>query len=216
MKNLLLFTTALLLVCAASRANADTVTYSVVIDTSSQAGNNGYVDFELNAGTFGAQDITANVTDFSGATLNPSDPNNDAIGTTGSLPGPLSFDNQIGNDYFEALEFGNQVSFDVTLSGAGVSAGVSSMSASGTIFQVAFTDSTMSNFLFTTDPSGTVAEIQTAADGTLSTTTQPGAQVVQIPVAATPEPSTLSLIGLGAGLIAMASHRKRHVNGSIC
>lgn len=216
MKNLLLIASALLLVCAASPASADTVTYSVVINTTSQTGNTGYMDFELNAGTFGAQDITATVTNFTGATLNPGDPNNDAIGTTGSLPDPISFDNQTGNDYFEALAFGDQVSFDVTLSGAGVSTGGSSASASGTIFQVAFTDSTLSNFLFTTDPSGTVAQIQTASDGTLTTMLQPDAQVAQIPLTATPEPPTLSLIGLGAAFIALASSWKRHAGRNIC
>ena len=115
MKNLSLISSALFLMCGAIPAHADTVTYAVSINTASQIGNGGYIDLELNAGTFPSQDITATVTGFSGAMLNPADPNNDAIGTTGSLPGDVTFDNQTGNDYFEALTFGDNLSFLVTL-----------------------------------------------------------------------------------------------------
>src|SRR6202012_4622793 len=146
MNHLLSIASAVLLACAVIPAHADTVTYSVVVNTSSQTGNGGYVDFGLNAGALGAQDITATVTGFNGAGLNPGDPNNDAINTTGSLPGPLSFDNQVPNDYFEAVTFGNQLSFLVTLSGDGVSTSGASTSDSGTIFQVAFEDGSTSNF----------------------------------------------------------------------
>ena len=204
MKHILSITSALLLACAVVPAHADTVTYSVTVNTSSQAGNGGYIDLELNAGSFGAQDITATVTGFSGATLTPGDPNNDAIGTTGSLPGPLSFDNQIGNDYFEGLTFGNQLSFLVTLSGDGVSTSGASTSNSGTIFQLAFLDPNVSSFLFSNDPNGLAAEIDVAADGTLSTASQPGTSV-----AATPEPATLSLVGMAGVLVRVAQRRRR-------
>lgn len=199
MKHLLSIASAVLLACAVMPVHADTVTYSVVVNTSSQTGNAGYVDLELNAGSLGAQDITATVIAFDGATLNPGDPNNDAINTTGSLPGPLSFDNQIANDYFEALTFGNQLSFLVTLSGDGVSASGASTSASGTDLQLSFLDSSQSNFLFSNDPSGTAALIGVAADGTSSVTTQPGTTV-----AATPEPATVSLLGLSLAFMEMA------------
>ena len=204
MKHLLSIASAVLLACAVIPAHADTVTYAVTVNTSSQAGNGGYIDLELNAGSLGAQDITATVNGFNGATLNPGDPFNDAIGTTGSLPGPLSFDNQVGNDYFEALTFGNQLSFLVTLSGDGVSASGSSTSDSGTIFQVSFLDPSMSNFLFSNDPSGVAAEIDVAADGTLSTAAQPDATV-----AATPEPATWSMVGMAGVLMCVVQQRKR-------
>jgi hypothetical protein len=204
MKQLLSIASALLLACAVISAHADTVTYSVTVNTSSQAGNGGYIDFELNAGSLGAQDITATVNGFNGATLNPGDPNNDAIGTTGSLPGPLSFDNQAGNDYFEALTFGNQLSFLVTLSGDGVSTSGASTSDSGTDFQVSFIDSSLSNFLFSNDPNGVAAEIDVAADGTLTTAAQPGSSV-----AATPEPATWSLVGVAGLLVGFVQQRKR-------
>ena len=204
MKKLLSIASSLLFACAVVPAHADSVTYSVTVNTSSQTGNGGFVDFELNAGSLGSQDITAVVTAFNGATLNPGDPGNDAIGTTGSLPGPLSFDNQVGNDYFEALTFGNQLSFLVTLSGDGVSASGGSTSDSGTIFQVGFFDPSGGNPLFSNDPNGLAAEIDVAADGTVTSASQPG-----VSVAATPEPASWCLLGMGGVLVGAAKRWKQ-------
>ena len=204
MKKILVITSALLFTCAAASAHADSATYTVSVDTSSQAGNNGYVDFELNSGTFGAADITATVSGFSGATLIPGDPNNDAINTVGTLPGDVTFDNQTGNDYFEALTFGNSVSFDVTLSGAGLSTSGSAGSLSGTDFEVSFLDPSMSTFLFSNgDPAAAVIEV--AADGTPTTEAESGTVVA----APTPEPATLSLLALGGVLMGAERWRKR-------
>jgi hypothetical protein len=202
MKHLLSIASALLLACAVVPAHADTVTYSVTVNTSSQAGNGGFIDLELNAGSLGSQDITAIVNGFTGAALGSSD----AIGTMGALPGPLSFDNQIGNDYFQALTFGNQLSFLVTLSGDGVSASGASTSNSGTIFQVLFADASGNNPLFDNDPNGLAAEIDVDADGTLSSASDPN-----VSVAATPEPATLSLVGMGGVLVGVVQWRKRRL-----
>ena len=204
MKQILSIASALLLACAVVPAHADTVSYFVTVDTSSQAGNPGYIDLELNAGSLGSQDITAVVNGFNGAMLVPGAPGSGSVGTVGLLPGPVSFDNQIGNDYFEGVTFGNQLSFLVTLSGDGVSTSGASTSDSGTIFQVAFEDGSQSNFLFSNDQNGVAAEIDVAADGTLSTASQPG-----VSVAATPEPATLSLVGLAGVLVRVAQRRKQ-------
>jgi hypothetical protein len=204
MKHLLSIASAVLLACAVVPAHADSVTYSVTVNTSSQTGNPGYIDLELNAGSLGAQDITAVVTGFNGAVLNFGAPGSGSTGTMGFLPGPVSFDNQIGNDYFEGLTFGDQLSFLVTLSGDGVSTSGASTSDSGTVFQVAFEDGSQSNFLFSNDPNGVAGEIDVAADGMLSTASQPGASV-----AATPEPATLSLVGLAGVLVGVAQRRKQ-------
>ena len=130
-------------------------------------GQHGYLDFELNGGPLPAQEITATVNGFAGATLDSSDPSNGFAVTSGLLPGPVVFDNQVGNDYFEALTFGNDLSFEVTLSGDGVSASGASTSQSGSIFQFALYDSE-GNPVFDGDPHGLAAEIDVAADGTLS------------------------------------------------
>jgi len=205
MKQLLSIASALLLLaCAVVPAHADTVSYLVTVNTSSQAGNGGYMDLTLATGTLGAQDITATVTGFNGATLNPADPNNETIGTTGLLPGPLSFDNQVSNDYFEAMTFGNQLSFLVTLSGDGGNLGGGSTSDSGTSFLVTFFDPSISSFLFSNAADGVAAEIDVAAEGTVTTSAQPGSTV-----AATPEPATLSLLGMGGVLVGIARRRMR-------
>jgi hypothetical protein len=204
MKHLLSIASSLLLACAVIPAHADTVTYSVTVNTSSQTGNGGFIDLELNAGSLGSQDIRATVTAFNGATLNPADPNNFFLGTSGSLPGVVSFDNQVPNDYFEALTFGNQLNFLVTLSGDGVSTSGASTSDSGTVFQLAFLDPSQSNFLFSNDPNGIAAEIDVAADGTLSSASQPG-----VSVAATPEPASWCLLGMGGVLVGAARRWKQ-------
>ena len=206
MKQLLSIASTLLLACAVISAHADTVSYLVTVNTSSQAGNGGYMDLTLATGTLGAQDITATVTGFNGATLNPADPNNETFGTTGSLPGPLSFDNQVSNDYFEAMTFGNQLSFLVTLSGDGVSAGGGSTSDSGTSFLVTFFDPSISSFLFSNAPDGVAAEIDVAPEGTVTTAAQPGSSV-----AATPEPATWSLVGMAGLLVGVVKQRKRRL-----
>ena len=201
MKKLVFATSALFLACTAIPAHADTVSYLVSVNTASQNGQGGYIDLELNASSFPSDDVMATVSGFSGATLNPADPNNDAIGTTGSLAGVVTFDNQIGNDYFEGLTFGNDVSFLVTLSGPGV--GTSGPgNDSGTAFQLSFLDPTMSSLLFSDEPNGMAALIEVAGDQAPEVLT-PDTTTAATP-APTPEPATLSLVGLGGVLIGAA------------
>ncbi|HEX5282488.1 MAG TPA: NF038129 family PEP-CTERM protein [Bryocella sp.] len=201
MKKLLVITSALLLTCAAAAAHADSVTYLVSVDTSSQNGNTGYIDLELNAGSLPAADVMATVSGFNGAT--PDSGDLFTLGTNGTLPGDVSFDNQTPNDYFEALTFGNSVSFLVTLSGPGVSPTGSISSDAGTDFQLEFLDPSQSSFLFTNDPNGPAAIIAIANDGSVSAEAQPGSAV-----APTPEPATLSLVALG-GVLMLAARRWR-------
>lgn len=197
MKKILVITSALLLTCAAASAHADSVTYAVSVDTSSLVGGTGYIDLELNAGSLPAADVMATVSGFGGAV--PDSGNLFTLGTSGTLPGDVSFDNQTPNDYFEALTFGSVINFNVTLSGPGVSSTGSILSDSGTDFQVEFLDSTQSSFLFTNDPNGPAAIIAIANDGSLSAEAQQGSTV-----APTPEPATLSLVGLGAAMMLVA------------
>ena len=111
---------ALLLGALCLSAQADTVTYQITVDTSSQNLNNGYIDLTLNQGSLGALPVTASITGFSGGILNPADGLNSSAGTTGDLATTLIIPADSSTDYFEGLTFGNSVSFDVTLSGAGV------------------------------------------------------------------------------------------------
>ena len=112
---------ALLLGFLCLSAQADTVTYQVTVNTSGQGGNYGYIDLQLNQGTLPpAQPVTATITNFAGGTLNPVDVNNDSIGASGDLATTLTIPADVSTDYFEGLTFGNSISFDITLSGAGV------------------------------------------------------------------------------------------------
>lgn len=203
MKKLLVITSALLLTCAAAAAHADSVTYTVSVDTSSQKGNSGYIDLELNAGSLPAADVMAAVTGFSGATLNPGDPNNFFLNANGSLDSEVDLDNQTGNDYFEGLTFGDTVNFTVTLSGAGVSSTGSIFSDSGTVFQLEFLDPTQSTFLFTNDQNNPATVITIGNDGTASVAALDGTTAV-----ATPEPTTITLVALG-GVLVFAARRWR-------
>jgi hypothetical protein len=190
-------------------AQADSVNYWVTVDTSSQSGNYGYIDLELNQGTFASLPVTASITDFSGGALNPADPNNDAIGASGSLPGLLTIVADTSTDYFEGLTFGNSISFDVTLSGAGVSLAGLAGGTSGTTFVFGFYDDSASNPIFTNDPSGATGLIDIANDGTVSADALPGPSggASLATLTATPEPSTMSLFAC-AGLAFLLFRRK--------
>lgn len=203
--------TALLFSASSLSAIASSVTYQYAVDTTVQSGNYGYVDFQLNTSPLAtsAQPILADVFAFSGATLNPSDGNNDELGSvTGSLPDSVSFAADPGfNDYFEGLTFGTRVTFDVTLSGTGVSLAGDATNTGDTTFSVLFYDSTISNNLFVVDPTtGAAGEIDIQPDGTLVTTGG---------LTAVPEPASLTYL-LCACLVALLSAvwRKRSATAS--
>jgi hypothetical protein len=193
-------------------AAADTINYEVVVNTSSQNGAYGYIDFELNAGSIpGSAPISASVFGFSGATLNPADPNNDELGmASGNLASVLTLSNSGFNDYFEGLTFGSSVKFGVTLSGSGISATGSAGASAGTTFQVFFFDSTIANNLFVSDAKTGAAALVNVSPSGLATTTGN--------VTLTPEPGTASylLVALVAGLFGnrLLTSRGSHTTSS--
>jgi hypothetical protein len=200
---------ALLLGGLSLPAFADSVSYQVNIDTSSQDGNYGYIDLELNANSVsGSGPVVATISDFSGATLNPSDSNNDELGTaSGSLPGPLTLDNSGFNDYFEGLTYGSDITFDVTLSGSGVSLADDAAYTSSSTLAAVFYDAGIANNLFVSDAAtGAAAELGVQPDGSVL-----GTGPVTLAVAATPEPGCLPLILSGCAVILLAKWRRRRV-----
>jgi len=200
---------ALLLSFVSLPAMADSVTYLAMINTSSQNGNYGYLDLELNAGSLpGSGAVVATVSDFTGAALNPSDPANDELGTaTGSLPGALTLNNSGFNDYFEGMTFGSGITFDVTLSGSGVSLLGGAPFTSGTTFASVFCDATCSNNLFVSDTaSGAAVLLNVEPDGSVSGSG---------PATLVPEPGSLSLILCGSVVMLLASRRRRPVGDTL-
>jgi hypothetical protein len=189
-------------------AMADTITYEVMVNTSSQNGAYGYIDLELNAASLpGSGPIAASIFGFTGATLNPSDPNNDELGTaSGNLSSMLTLSNSGFNDYFEGLTFGSSVTLELALSGSGISTTGSAGASAATTFQVFFFDSTIANNLFVSDPGTGAAALVTIAPSGLASTTGD--------VTLTPEPGTAShlVVAALAGLFGSGLLKRRNLD----
>ncbi|MGA2153698.1 MAG: NF038129 family PEP-CTERM protein [Bryobacteraceae bacterium] len=200
---------ALLLGAVSLPARAGSVTYDVFVDTSSANGEYGYIDLQLDQGTFGtALPVTATIDGFAGdATLNSSDANNDEIGATGTLPGTVTIVGALATDYFEGLTFGNSIAFAVTLAGDGVSLGGGLSADSGSTFSLSFYESDAATPLFA---SGPAAEIDVDATGTVSAESLADNVTLQ----PTPEPATLWLTaGIGGLAFAFATAHRRRRSG---
>jgi hypothetical protein len=174
---------------AAISAHADSASYSFTVNTSSLATNYGYIDLELNQGTLLSPPITATITGFAtDGTLNPADLTITPAGDfSGTLPGTLTITADTNPDYFEGITFGNRIIFDLTLAGPGVSRSGNAGGTSGTLFQLSFFDSTGSNPVLTTDPSGINSEVSVDATGVpTALSLDPSTKII-------PEPSTFVL-----------------------
>jgi hypothetical protein len=194
---------ALALSLLAAPAFADNISFQITVDTSSESGNSGFLEFQLNSGTLPAQAVNADISNFMGGTLDPANPSD--FSSTGAfpLPGDLSLTATSSTDYFEAITFGNQLSFDVTLSGPGISLAGDATSSSGTSFLLDFLDPTQSNFLFA---NSVVGSIDVAPAGAVSVTTNPfpdsGSSVETVtPLTPVPEPQANLLLLAVAGAI---------------
>jgi hypothetical protein len=197
---------------AAPAAFADEIQYAVTVNTSSENGQYGYIDLQFNPGLLTTQGAFAQVTNFTPAgALNAADPNNGTTGdVTGSLPGPLTFDNgQTTNEYTEGLTFGDTITFDVDLYGSAV--GSTANGEGGGIFTLDFLDPS-GNYLFTADPVNDVpvATVDINTDGSTTVTTFASDAEGDPSVASftqVPEPS-MGLL-LAGGLAAIAALRRR-------
>ncbi|MBI3229543.1 MAG: NF038129 family PEP-CTERM protein [Burkholderiales bacterium] len=116
MKTILKTSLALALFAAFGQANAAYNQYRVDIDTTGLAGL-GFLDLQFNAGMDGAAALNAKVTSFHGALDNSNAPQVFGF-VSGSLPGTLNFSNQSTyNDYFQGVQLGGKMSFNVSFSG---------------------------------------------------------------------------------------------------
>jgi hypothetical protein len=199
MKRLVSILSFVLLLGAVSLpARASSITYQVIVDTSSANGDYGYIDLQFDEGSdIPVLPVTGTIFGFiSDAALNPSDTNNGAINAQGALPGTVTVGDTFTSDYFEGLTFGNSIMFDVTLDGPGVSLDGGLTAGSGWTFLLAFYESDASTPLFA---SGPAAEIDIDATGTVSASALADNTTLE-PV---PEPAPLWL-SAGAGLLAFA------------
>ncbi len=188
---------------SAGSARANPLSYLVTINTSAVTGTSGNLDLQFNPGVLpGTQSATASVQSFS---------TNGSLGTatltgdvTGTLPGPLSFDNQTAfNDDFQAMVFGNSIQFDLILSGPAVLA-PDGTSVSGSSFGIGFWDSTGLHPLLTSDPNGFAGIVNINLDGSGTTSTfltntggPPVVTVTPEVITFVPEPGSMLLFGTG-------------------
>ena len=190
---------------------ADTIGYTIAVDTSSAAGQTGYIGFDLSTGRIlPILPVTAVVSGYAGGALIPGDPFADAntVNVSGSLPGVVTMDNSAANAFTERILFGNSVSFFVTLSGTGVDLLGGATSATATDFQLGFFDLD-GNPLFTTDPLGNVAVIDVAPNGVVTAEAlSNGSGGSDATIAETPEPTSLAMFAC-AGMLALAWRVRR-------
>jgi len=187
--------TAILMAMLASHAEASTISYLVIADTSSVALQSGYLDLQFEPNPSGSHPATAMVDGFttSGVLNGPASLTGDV---TGQLPAPVNFDNQTTfNDFFQPMNFGSSLSFNVTLNGPNPPGGFSSA------FNIAFYASDGATPILTTSPDGIAGQIILAANGTTTPVAIPatpgGASVLTItPAATAPEPSYGLLLAL--------------------
>jgi hypothetical protein len=133
-------------------ATADVI-YNLTIDTSGQLANQGWIEFQFNSSSFGAQLADADVMNFAtdGALIPTGQNTNDS---SGQLPGTVSMDNGTTfDDYFEELTFGTTITLTLDLSGPALT---SPNGQGGGTFTLDFLSADQSAFLFTDDPTNDV------------------------------------------------------------
>lgn len=184
------------------------IIYNVSILTN-MAGTAGSLDIQYNPGPTATQASVATISLFSPtATLSGPVATPGAPTITGSLLTSLAIRNDPGfNDYFINYTFPSVITFQLTLSGAGVD--TPSGMGSGSTFAFSFYDaagttplksSNVDGFLFTIDLSNTgVATLQNFATG--------GATVSATTSSTVPEPGTLLLAPVSLMLLALLRRR---------
>jgi hypothetical protein len=183
---------------------AGLITYGVTVDTSSISGTTGSLDFNFDPGLSATQPASLQVLNFASAgTLVNCAANVQGFCPTGDvsglLPATLTFDNGTAfNDYFDGFTFGPTLSFEVSLSGPALSS-PDGVSTSGSTFAFSmFSDAAGTIPALTTDlVDGFAATIDVNLDGTTTVTNFSP----QTSVGASPEPSSVVLIGTAFALM---------------
>lgn len=216
-------------------AFGDTVSYTVMLNTSSVSGTTGYIDVALDPGSLGALGVTATISRFTGGTLST---NTTMTGTTtgtnlyyidgdvstspASSPILLSNSNTLtlvndksNNELTQALTFGSSSFFVLTLSGPGVSIAGLASGTSGTTFVLDFLNDAQSAYLLSSDPTGNTTSlwatdvISISNTGAVTTVENPGPSGGAPIGILTPVPEPESMLMLATGMLLMLGLSKR-------
>ena len=187
---------------SALAARADVI-LSIVVDTHTLAGTNGYVDFQFNPGALSTQSATLDIKNFAGATYLPGSQVDTGGATGGPLPAMVILINStIYNDDFEGVKFGNTMTFTLDFTGSAINA-PNGTALSGSSFAFSLFDSTGNNPLLTNDPNGFAAVVNVNRNGSLTAT------VPSSSVAILPEPSSWMMISGSLLALGGCYRRKR-------
>jgi PEP-CTERM motif len=207
----------MLIVCSGlafrvSEAKGESVISAVRVDTSSISGTTGSLDLNFNPGPLVTQPASLQILDLTSDGMLAGNCPCVTGDVTGQLPSTLTFDNGSGfNDYFDNFTFKQSMSFHVSFYGAALSTPDGTSTSGSTFAFSMFSDAVGIIPTLTTDTTdGFAFTINVNFDGT-TTVTNYSSQTSVNPLngAATPEPSTLALIGIGGVVFAGFVRRRK-------
>jgi hypothetical protein len=203
--------------CFAGTVLAGPIIYDVTVNTSSNSGTAGSLDFNFSPGPLVTQAAGLQILDFTSdgtfascaSNIQGFCPTGDVSGT---LPGTLTFDNGTGfNDYFDGLTFGSTLSFQLSLYGPALSS-PDGVSSSGSTFAFSmFSNAAGTVPILTIDTTdGFAFTVDVNLDGT-TTVNNFSAQTTVAPAATstTPEPSSLAMMITGVSFLWWNLQRQR-------
>lgn len=192
-----------ILLCARDTVRADS--FNVRVDTSTISGVEGLLNFQFLPGNVDAPAAAASVSSFSAtdAMLGGAATAGDV---TGALPGAVTIRNTFQlNEVAQDFVYGDEISFDVSLTG--LTGGASGSEFSLYLFALGQTPDEFASLL-TTDVDGRLLSIILDADGNSSFETFGiNGSTISVTPAAVPEPAAILL--LGTGLAASVLNRMR-------
>ncbi|MBL8234155.1 MAG: NF038129 family PEP-CTERM protein [Bryobacterales bacterium] len=169
--------------------------FQISVNTQTISGVNGYLDFQFNPGGGDSDPGTAAISLYSGGTLDMAMVAGDV---TGSLPGVVTIGNTTGfNNLFQAITFGAQVFFWVTIDGPVLNS-PDPLSTSGSSFSFSMFADDQVTPLLTDDAFGYAVTIDAGPQGAIAVSNLARLGVVEI--SDVPEPGSvwLALVGMAA------------------
>jgi len=197
------FSVTLLMLVILTLANnglAHALTYQITVDTSSLYGTTGFLDLQLNPGNLNAPAAQALINGFStDGTLGAVSLGNSWGNYSGTLPGAVTLVNSALTDYDQAITYGNTLTFNVTFSGAFLTASCSG-SCIDSAFILSLFDGNYASLLSNDQLNGSLVTFQLPPGGG-ETYTNFGSPASVAGVAAVPLPPAFYLFMSGLGLI---------------